>query len=112
MCQEQCGSTEYLLPGATKTCSIVNVQSRDMTEPSASFPYLHSESAEREVFHSYNTLGQCLYDSQNTYEDFGLEGLNLLLSFLAEWRSSCSCRLFWGTAAMILNREEKNDQGS
>lgn len=78
--------------------------------PWASLPDLHSERVKRKEVS--DTAGQCLHDGKNTYEDFGFERLNVLLTFLAEWRSSCSCRLFWGTAAMILNSEEKNYQHS
>lgn len=73
---------------------------------SASFPQPYDERVERRYF-TCELMPIRKQTNQNTYEDFGFERLNLLLSFLAEWRSSCSCRLFWGIAAMILKSEGK-----
>lgn len=97
-----------LLLGAN-TCCTINLQSGKIIDFTASFifPSIHWNG-----WKSGYLICMILYvyqqDSQNTYEDFGFERFNLLLSFLAEWRSSCSCRLFWGTAAMILKRKGKN----
>lgn len=110
MCQEPGESTEHLLPGAPNACATGNLHSGKITDPQLHF--LICTGLKGKVFHLYDTVGQCLFGSQNTYEGFGFEGLNLLLSFLAEWRSSCSCRLFWGTAAMILNVRKRTYQWS
>ena len=76
---------------------------------SDSFSHLYDERVVRDAsFHL--SVGTCMKANLSTYEDFGFERLNLSLSFLAEWRSSCSCRLFWGTAAMILKNEGEKYQ--